>query len=112
SDARRSEASVMSVRDEALFEYLLRLGDTPLVLAQRLGEWVGKGPILEEDIASTNVGLDLIGQARLWLSYAGEVEARARGGGRDEDQLAFLRDAGDLRNLLIVEQPNGSYADT
>jgi ring-1,2-phenylacetyl-CoA epoxidase subunit PaaC len=105
------EASVMS-RDDALFQYLLRLGDTPLVLAQRLGEWVGKGPIVEEDIASTNVGLDLLGQARLWLSYAGEVEARIRGKGRDEDQLAFLRDSGDFRNLLIVEQPNGNYADT
>ncbi|HEY3460484.1 MAG TPA: Phenylacetic acid catabolic protein, partial [Casimicrobiaceae bacterium] len=58
-----------------LFEYLLRLADNDLVLAQRLGEWVGKGPILEEDIASTNVGLDLIGQARLWLAYAGEVES-------------------------------------
>jgi ring-1,2-phenylacetyl-CoA epoxidase subunit PaaC len=99
-------------RDDALFEYLLRLGDTPLVLAQRLGEWVGMGPILEEDIASTNVGLDLIGEARLWLSYAGEVEARFRDRGRDEDALAFLRDAGEFRNLLIAEQPNGSYADT
>ncbi len=68
--------------------------------------------MLEEDIASTNVGLDLIGQARMWLSYAGEVEARVRGRGRDEDQLAFLRDAGEFRNLLIVERPNGSYADT
>ncbi len=97
---------------EGLFQYLLRLGDTPLVLAQRLGEWVGKGPIVEEDIASTNVGLDLLGQARLWLSYAGEVEARVRGTGRDEDQLAFVRDVGEFRNLLIVEQPNGSYADT
>ncbi len=99
-------------RDEALFDYLLRLGDTPLVLAQRLGEWVGKGPIVEEDMASTNVGLDLLGQARLWLSYAGEVEARLRGAGRDEDQLAFRRDAGEFRNLLLVERPNGSYADT
>ncbi len=62
--------------DEALFEYLLRLGDSPLILAQRLGAWVGKGPILEEDIALANVGLDLLGQARLWLAYAGEVEAR------------------------------------
>jgi len=99
-------------RDEALFQYLLRLGDTPLILAQRLGEWVGRGPVLEEDIAQTNVGLDLIGQARLWLAYAGEVEARCAPAGRDEDQLAFLRDGGDFRNLLLVEQPNGSFADT
>ena len=89
-------------------ELLLRLGDSPLVLAQRLSEWVGKGPVLEEDIALTNVGLDLLGQARLWLSYAGEVEGK----GRDEDALAFRRDAHAFRNALIVEQPNGSYADT
>lgn len=90
------------------FEYLLRLADNALVLGQRLSEWCGKGPALEEDMALTNVALDLIGQARFWFSYAGEVE----GAGRDEDQLAFLRDAHDFRNLLLVEQPNGSYADT
>jgi ring-1,2-phenylacetyl-CoA epoxidase subunit PaaC len=99
-------------RDEALFQYLLRLGDSPLILAQRLGAWVGHGPALEEDIAQTNVGLDLLGQARLWLSYAGEVEAGYAATGRDEDQLAFLRDAADFRNLLLVEQPNGNFADT
>jgi ring-1,2-phenylacetyl-CoA epoxidase subunit PaaC len=98
--------------DERLFQYLLRLGDSPLILAQRLGEWVGKGPALEEDIALANVGLDLLGQARLWLAYAGEVESRLRGRGRSEDELAFLRDGGDFRNLLLVEQPNGNYADT
>jgi len=95
-----------------LFDYLLRLGDSPLVLAQRLAEWVGKGPIVEEDMALTNVGLDLLGQARLWLTFAGEVEARYAGRGRDEDELAFLRDSGGFRNLLLVEQPNGNYADT
>ena len=99
-------------RDDGLFDYLLRLGDSPLILAQRLGEWVGKGPIIEEDMALTNVGLDLLGQARLWLSYAGEVEARDTGEGRSEDQLAFLRDAGAFRNVLLVEQPNGSFAET
>ena len=98
--------------DEKLFQYLLRLGDSPLILAQRLGEWVGHGPILEEDIAQTNVGLDLLGQARLWLGYAGEVEARYAPAGRDEDQLAFLRDSAEFRNVLLVEQPNGSFADT
>jgi ring-1,2-phenylacetyl-CoA epoxidase subunit PaaC len=99
--------------DATLFEYLLRLGDTDLVLAQRLGEWVGHGPVLEEDIALTNVGLDLLGQARLWLGYAGEVEARASGGrGRSEDELAFLRDGRAFRNLQLVEQPNGDYAAT
>lgn len=99
-------------RDEHLFQYLLRLGDSPLILAQRLGESVGHGPILEEDIAQANVGLDLLGQARLWLTYAGEVEARFAPRGRSEDELAFLRDSGELRNLLLAEQPNGNFADT
>jgi len=90
------------------FDYLLRLGDNALVLSQRLTEWVGKGPALEEDMALANAALDLIGQARLWLAYAGEVE----GLGRTEDQLAFLRDAHQFRNVLLVERPNGSYADT
>lgn len=90
------------------FEYLLRLADNALVLSQRLSAWCGKGPALEEDMALTNVALDLIGQARFWFSYAGEIE----GAGRDEDKLAFLRDAHDFRNLLLVEQPNGNYADT
>jgi len=98
--------------DNNLFEYLLRLADSPLILAQRLCEWVGKGPVLEEDIALTNVGLDLLGQARLWYGYAGEVEKRIDGKGRDEDQLAFRRDAWEFRNLLLAELPNGNYADT
>jgi ring-1,2-phenylacetyl-CoA epoxidase subunit PaaC len=90
------------------FDYLLRLGDNALVLSQRLCAWVGKGPALEEDMALANTALDLIGQARLWLSYAGEVEDLGRG----EDQLAYLRDAQQYRNLLLVERPNGGYADT
>jgi len=90
------------------FEYLLRLGDTALVLGQRLCEWVGKAPALEEDLALANTALDLLGQATMWLAYAGEVE----GVGRDADQLAYLRDAHQFRNLLIVEQPNGDYAQT
>lgn len=98
--------------DRCLFDYLLRLGDNALVLSQRLGEWVGHGPVLEEDIALTNVGLDLLGQARLWYAYAGETEPRFAGAGRSEDALAFLRDSGDFRNLLLVERPNGNYADT
>ena len=90
------------------FEYLLRLGDNCLVLSQQLAAWCGHGPALEEDLALTNVALDLLGQARLWLSYAGEVEGR----GRDEDALAYGRDGFDFRNLLLVEQPNGHYGDT
>ncbi|QDD66377.1 phenylacetate-CoA oxygenase subunit PaaI [Herbaspirillum seropedicae] len=89
-------------------DYVRRLGDNVLVLSQRLTEWCGKGPALEEDMALINVSLDLIGQARLWLSYAAELE----GQGRNEDQLAFLRDAHQFHNLLLVELPNGSYADT
>ena len=96
----------------AKLEYLLRLGDNDVVLAQRLGEWVGHGPVLEEDIALTNVGLDLIGQARLWYAHAGDVEARLAGRGRTEDELAYFRESRDFRNLLLVEQPNGNYADT
>ena len=98
--------------DEALFEYLLRLGDTDVVLAQRLGEWIGHGPVLEEDIALANVGLDLLGQGRLWLGYAGEVEARVHGRGRNEDELAFLRDDGAYRNVQLAEMPNGDFAMT
>ena len=102
----------MPPRDAELFEYLLRLGDTDVVLAQRLGERIGHGPILEEDIAMANVGLDLLGQGRLWLGYAGEVEARFSGTGRTDDQLAFLRDGSGFRNLLLAEQPNGDFART
>lgn len=90
------------------FEYLLRLGDNTLVLSQQLAEWCGHGPALEEDLALTNTALDLLGQARLWLSYAGEVE----GQGRNEDALAYGRDGAGFRNLLLLEQPNGNYADT
>ncbi len=92
----------------AQLDWLLRNGDDALVLTQRLTEWCGKGPALEEDMALANVALDLMGQARLWLSYAAEIE----GQGGDEDSLAFLRDVTAFRNLLLVEQPNGDYADT
>jgi ring-1,2-phenylacetyl-CoA epoxidase subunit PaaC len=92
----------------ALFRYLLRLGDTSLVLGQRLGEWVGHAPALEEDLGLANLSLDLIGQARLLLSYAGELE----GQGRDEDALAFLRDAPAFLNLTLAEQPNGDFGRT
>lgn len=90
------------------FEYLLRQGDNALILSQQLSKLCGKGPALEEDMALTNVALDLLGQTRMWLTYAGELE----GQGRDEDQLAYLRDVHQMRNCLLVEQPNGNYADT
>ena len=94
--------------DQSLFQYLLRLGDTTLILSQRLCEWCGHGPELEEDLAMTNLSLDLLGQARLWLTLAGEVEGRAR----DEDALAYLRDAPEYRNYLLAERSNGHYGDT
>jgi|SRR5438128_1353504 len=90
------------------FDYLLRLADNALLLGQRLGEWCGHGPILEEDIALANIGLDLIGQARLLYTHAGEVEGRER----DEDRLAMHRDCGEFRNFTLLELPNGDYANT
>lgn len=98
----------MSDRTDPRFEYLLRLGDNALVLSHRLSEWCGHGPVLEEDLALTNVALDLIGQTQFWLGYAGELEGR----GRDADALAYRRDVWDFRNVLLVEQPNGDYAQT
>lgn len=89
-------------------QYLLRLGDNALVLSHRLSEWCGRGPALEEDMALANTALDLLGQARHWLSCAGERE----GAGRDEDALAYWRNDREFRNLLLVERPNGNYADT
>ncbi len=93
---------------DPLFEHLLRLGDNCLILGHRLSEWCGHGPVLEEDLALANVALDLIGQAKLWLSLAGEVEGK----GRDADKLAYLRDARAFRNLLLVEQKNGDFGVT
>ncbi len=91
-----------------LFEYCLRIGDTSLILGQRLGEWCGHGPILEEDIALTNIALDLIGQSRALLTYAGEIEGK----GRNEDDLAYMRGEREFRNFLIAEQPNGDFGQT
>ena len=100
-------ASIQLQRDPEV-QYLLRLGDTCLILAQRLGEWCGHAPVLEEDIALTNVALDLVGQSRALLTRAGELEGR----GHDEDQLAFLRDERDYFNLTLVELPRGDFAFT
>lgn len=93
---------------QALIQYLLLLGDSALVQGQRLCEWCGKAPALEEELALMNVGLDLVGQARNWLDYAAEL----LDDGRDADALAFRRDERAYRNLLLVEQPNGDYAVT
>lgn len=93
---------------EALFEFLLRMGDNTLILGHRVSEWCGHSPVLEEDIALANTALDMIGQTQLWLGLAGEVEGK----GRTADDLAFLRDAWDFRNVLMVELPNGDFGQT
>ena len=91
-----------------LFTYALRLGDDALILAQRLSEWASRAPEIEEDIALTNIALDLLGQARALLDYAGVVE----GAGRDEDDLAYLRTEREFYNVHLVEQENGDFAHT
>lgn len=91
-----------------LIEYLLRLADTSLINGQRLAEWCGHGPILEEDIALTNISLDCIGQARGFYQYAAQLE----GAGKTEDDLAYLRDERGFKNLLLTELPNGDFAQT
>lgn len=91
-----------------LFQYLLRLGDNALILGQRLSEWCGHGPVLEQDIAITNIALDLIGQTRSWYQYAAEIEGK----GRSEDDIAYFRDVDEFKNVLLVEQPNEDWAYT
>lgn len=93
---------------EPHFAYLLALGDDNLVVAQRLGEWISRGPDLEEDIALGNIALDHLGVARNLLTHAGEVEGR----GRDEDALAMRRTEREFLNLILCEQPNGDFAQT
>src|SRR5450432_4090013 len=100
------------ISPEPAVQYLLRLGDTCLILAQRLGEWCGHAPLLEEDIALSNMALDLVGQARAVLTRAGTLEAERGGEAHDEDQLAFLRDERDFRNCTLVELPRGDFAAT
>lgn len=113
-NADRGTISDLTLRDPqsafriSFFDYVLRLGDSCLILSQRLGEWCGRGPVLEEDLALTNIALDLNGQAQLWLGYAAEIEGK----GHTQDQLAFLRHAHEFRNLLLVEQANGDFAMT
>ena len=100
--------STTTAATAAHLDYVLRIADTSLILGQRLSEWCGHGPVIEEDIALTNVALDLIGQARLLLTHAGKLEAK----GRDEDRLAFLRTEPQYLNLTIVELPNADFART
>jgi len=97
----------MEIKD-AIYNYCLRMGDTSLILGQRLSEWISLGPTLEEDIALTNISLDHIGQARTIYTYAAEIEGK----GRSEDDLAYLRNEREYYNCLLAELPNGSFADT
>jgi ring-1,2-phenylacetyl-CoA epoxidase subunit PaaC len=98
----------LSIGQSPEVQYVLRIADTCLILAQRLGEWTGHAPVLEEDIALTNIALDLVGQARALLTHAGRLDGR----GHDEDQLAFLREERDFRNPTLVELPRGDFAFT
>lgn len=88
--------------------YLLQLADTSMILGQRLSEWCGKGPVLEQDIALSNIALDLLGEASHYYQHAAELQ----GEGKTEDDLAFLRNEREFRNLLLVERPNGHFGDT
>jgi len=94
--------------DQNLLEYTLRIGDNALILGQRLSEWCGHGPILEQDIALSNIALDHIGQARMLMQYAAEQ----KGADFTEDKMAFFRDIWEYRNALIVELENGDWAKT
>ncbi|HDH02708.1 MAG TPA: phenylacetate-CoA oxygenase subunit PaaI [Actinobacteria bacterium] len=103
-----AELTGQTVDDEGLFRFLVGHADDNLVLAQRLGEWVSRAPELEEDLALANLALDHLGQARALFTYAAEVQ----GEGKDEDDLAFLRTEQEFTNKLLVEQPNGDFAQT
>lgn len=101
-------ADIADAHRDMLVDYLLRLGDDSLILGQRLTEWCGHAPVLEVDLSLANIGLDLIGQATFFLDLAGKVEGK----GRDGDAFAFHRDVLAFRNCLLVEQPNGDFAQT
>ena len=98
----------IQVSETPLLLYILRRADDALILGHRLSEWCGHAPMLEEDMALSNMALDLIGQARELYTHAAETEGK----GNDEDKLAYLRDVRQYRNLLLVEQPNGDFAQT
>lgn len=96
------------MQNQSSFDYTLYLADSALILAQRNGEWCGHGPVLEQDIAITNITLDLVGQARSLYQYAAQLKAD----GSTEDSLAYLRTEREFKNCLLVEQPNGDWAQT
>jgi ring-1,2-phenylacetyl-CoA epoxidase subunit PaaC len=101
-------AASIKISETPLVLYALRRADDALILGHRLSEWCGHGPMLEEDMALANMGLDLLGQARELYAYAAKVENN----GNDEDRFAYLRDVRQYRNLLLLEQPNGDFART
>lgn len=105
---RAAARAALPNADDSRREYLLRLADGCLILGQQLTGWIGHAPALEEDLGLANISLDLVGQARLFLAYAAELEGR----GHSEDELAFLRDPADFRCPQLVQQPNGDFADT
>lgn len=102
------DAPADEAHGKALFELALRLGDDSLILGQRLAEWCGHAPSVEVDLSLANMALDLVGQATHFLTIAAEAEGK----GRDADALAFRRDVLDFKNCLLVEQPNGDFAQT
>lgn len=104
----KASVGAASSRDDALLAYVLRLGDNALVLGQRMVELVASYPELEEELANANFALDYLGQARMFYTYAGELEGKGRG----EDDFAFLRDENEYRNFLLIEQPNGHFGDS
>jgi ring-1,2-phenylacetyl-CoA epoxidase subunit PaaC len=95
-------------KQEALYKYTLRLGDDALILSHRLSEWCSRAPFIEEDLALTNFALDMIGRTQALLKYAGEIEGK----GKTDDMLAYKRSEREYFNHLLVEQPNGDFADT
>jgi ring-1,2-phenylacetyl-CoA epoxidase subunit PaaC len=98
----------MTNNEQALYHAVTHLGDNALILGHRISEWCGHGPVLEQDIAMTNIALDVIGQARMYLEYAGKLS----GENRSDDDMAYKRDVLDYKNFLITELPNGDFADT
>jgi ring-1,2-phenylacetyl-CoA epoxidase subunit PaaC len=108
ADLEAADLEAADLKTADIVDYTLRLADDALVLAQRTGEWIAAAPQLEEDMALANIALDLLGQARGLLSYAGATE----GAGRDEDALAYLRDERDFTNAQLVELPNGDFGRT
>lgn len=107
-DSPKSIDSLVNQSTSQLVNYVLIQADTCLILGQRLAEWCGHGPVLEQDIAMTNISLDLIGQARMLYQYAAEIQ----GEGKSEDDIAYLRHEAEYRNVLLVEQPNGDFGQT